>query len=82
MIEPVDNDTALEEVLAFLDKPPVPGSPDDERFGARLRQVLSASIADEPEDEDDPAAGWRRSPAGRPATRSANIRTGSGRPWG
>jgi len=55
MIEPVDNDTALEEVLAFLDKPPVPGSPDDERFGARLRQVLAASIADEPEDEDDPA---------------------------
>jgi hypothetical protein len=54
MIDRVDNDTALEEVLGFLDEPPIPGSPDDARFGARLRQVLAASIVDEPEDEDDP----------------------------
>ena len=54
MIDAVDNDTALEEVMAFLEEPPIPGSPDDARFGARLRQVLAASIVDEPVDEDDP----------------------------
>ena len=54
MIERVDNDTALEEVMGFLDEPPVPGSPEDARFGVRLRQVLAASIVDEPIDEDDP----------------------------
>lgn len=54
MIERVDNDTALEEVMAFLEEPPVPGTPDDARFGERLRQVLAASLVDEPEDEDDP----------------------------
>ena len=54
MTERVDNDTALEEVLGFLAEPPAHGTPDDARFGARLRQVLSASIVDESDDEDDP----------------------------
>jgi len=50
----VDNDTALEEVLEFLADPPAPDTPEDARFGARLRQVLAASIVDDPVDEDDP----------------------------
>jgi len=54
MTDHVDNDTALEEVLEFLGQPPAPGTPEDARFGARLRQVLAASIVDEPLDEDDP----------------------------
>ena len=54
MADHVDNETALEEVMAFLEEPPTPGTPDDARFGARLRQVLAASIIDEPPDEDDP----------------------------
>jgi hypothetical protein len=54
MPDRVDNDAALEEVLEFLADPPAPGTPEDARFGARLRQVLSASIVDDPADEDDP----------------------------
>jgi hypothetical protein len=54
MTDRVDNDTALEEVLEFLADPPAPGTPEDARFGDRLRQVLSASIVDDPVDEDDP----------------------------
>lgn len=54
MTDHVDNDTALEEVLEFLAKPPAPGTSEDARFGDRLRQVLAASIVDEPLDEDDP----------------------------
>jgi hypothetical protein len=50
----VDNDTALEEVMEFLADPPAPGTPEDARFGARLRQVLAASTVDDPVDEDDP----------------------------
>lgn len=54
MADTVDNDTALEEVMAFLDAPPEPGSADDERFGERLRQVIAASIPlDEGEDPED-----------------------------
>jgi hypothetical protein len=50
----VDNDTALEEVMTFLDSPPEPGSADDARFGERLRQVIAASIPlDEGEDPED-----------------------------
>jgi hypothetical protein len=55
MIAQVDDDTALEEVLQFLERPPEPGTPEDAWFGERLRQVLAASIADEAEDENDPA---------------------------
>lgn len=54
MTHAVDNDTALEEVLEFLADPPAPGTPEDARFGERLRQVLAASLVDEPLDEDDP----------------------------
>lgn len=54
MTDHVDNDTALEEVLELLAAPPTPGTPEDARFGERLRQVLSASIVDDPVDEDDP----------------------------
>lgn len=54
MLEAVDDETALEEVLAFLDAPPEAGSADDERFVARLRQVIAAAIpaaeGDDPED--------------------------------
>ncbi len=54
MLDAVDDETALEEVLGFLDAPPEAGSADDERFRARLRQVIAASIpaseVDEPED--------------------------------
>ena len=54
MPDRVDNDTALEEVMGFLADPPEAGTPEDTRFGARLRQVLAASIIDDPVDEDDP----------------------------
>ena len=54
MPKTVDNDTALEEVMTFLDAPPEPGSAEDARFGERLRQVISAAIplneGDDPED--------------------------------
>lgn len=54
MAKPIDNDTALQEVMTFLDSPPEPGSADDERFGERLRQVIAASIPlDEGEDLED-----------------------------
>lgn len=54
MSQTVDNDTALEEVMGFLDDPPAPGTPDDDRFGERLRQVIAASIPlDEGEDAED-----------------------------
>ena len=48
----VDDETALEEVMTFLDAPPETGSHDDARFGARLRQVIAASI---PADDGDAA---------------------------
>lgn len=54
MTSPVDDETALEEVLAWLEHPPQPGTPDDERFGALLRQVLAASLL---EDDEDPEVG-------------------------
>jgi hypothetical protein len=55
MTQTVDNDTALEEVMSFLDSPPEEGSADDARFGERLRQVIAAAI---PLDEgEDPADG-------------------------
>lgn len=54
MPKSVDNDTALEEVMTFLDAPPEPGSTDDARFGERLRQVIAASIPlDEGDDPED-----------------------------
>lgn len=54
MLDRVNDDTALEEVMAFLDDPPEPGSADDNRFGERLRQVIAASIPlDEGEDPED-----------------------------
>lgn len=54
MVDRVDDDTALEEVMSFLDTPPEPGSHDDKRFGERLRQVIAASIPlDEGEDPED-----------------------------
>jgi hypothetical protein len=54
MVHAVDNDTALEEVMTFLDDPPEPGSAEDVRFGERLRQVIAASIPlDEGEDPED-----------------------------
>lgn len=56
MPEIVDDETALEEVLAFIDAPPVAGSEADARFAARLRQVIAASIpaAEEDDLEDAP----------------------------
>lgn len=54
MTAPVDDETALEEVMAFLEAPPEAGSADDRRFGERLRQVIAASIPlDEGEDPAD-----------------------------
>ncbi len=54
MAKTVDNDTALEEVMTFLDSPPEEGSADDARFGERLRQVIAAAIPlDEGEDPED-----------------------------
>lgn len=57
MSKAVIAETALEEVLAFLDSPPTPGSPEDAVFGERLRQVIAASIPSDPDDaeEDVPA---------------------------
>lgn len=49
----VDDDTALEEVLGFLESPPEPDSPQDAIFGERLRQVIAASIPADPDNEDD-----------------------------
>lgn len=45
MYETVNDEIALEEVMAFLDHPPVANSMEDGRFGERLRQVLAASIS-------------------------------------
>ena len=57
MSQTIDNDTALEEVMSFLDSPPEPGSAADARFGERLRQVISASIPlDEGDDPEDAPA--------------------------
>jgi hypothetical protein len=54
MTQAVDDETALEEVMSFLDAPPESGSADDARFGTRLRQVIAASIPlDEGEDPED-----------------------------
>jgi len=54
MPKSVDHETALEEVMTFLDSPPESGSADDARFGERLRQVIAASIPlDEGEDPED-----------------------------
>jgi len=54
MAKSIDNETALEEVMTFLDSPPEAGSADDERFGERLRQVIAAAIPlDEGEDPED-----------------------------
>ena len=54
MADRVDDETALEEVLAFLDSPPETGGADDARFGERLRQVIAASIPlDEGDDPED-----------------------------
>lgn len=54
MADRVDNETALEEVLAFLDSPPELGGVEDARFGERLRQAIAASAPlskdDDPED--------------------------------
>jgi len=56
MISTVDDETALEEVLAFLDAPPEAGSAEEARFSARLRQVVAASIpsAEHEKAEDAP----------------------------
>lgn len=56
MFDPVDDETALEQVLAFLGAPPAAGTADDARFGARLRQVIAASIpaAEDAAAEDAP----------------------------
>ncbi|MFY8142300.1 MAG: hypothetical protein ACOVMT_00250 [Caulobacter sp.] len=54
MAHPVDAETVLEDVLAFLAHPPEPGGADDARFRERLSQVISASIplvdGDDPQD--------------------------------
>lgn len=54
MSKTVSDETALEEVMTFLDTPPESGSDADARFGDRLRQVIAASIplkdGDDPED--------------------------------
>jgi len=55
VIRTVDDDTALEEVLAFLDRPPEAGSADDARFGERLRQVIAATISDDVDEDSDDA---------------------------
>lgn len=49
----VDADTALEDVLSFLESPPEPGSPQDAIFSQRLLQVIAASIPADPENEDE-----------------------------
>lgn len=56
MNDQVDAETALEDVLAFLERPPEAGSPEDARFGERLRQVIAASIprAEDEDSEDAP----------------------------
>lgn len=54
MIKSVDDATALEEVMGFLDAPPEPDSAEDHRFGERLRQVIAAAIPlDDGEDQED-----------------------------
>ncbi len=55
MPKTVDHETALEEVMSFLDSPPEPGTHEDERFGERLRQVIAASIPSEEGDDPEDA---------------------------
>lgn len=52
MADRVDDETAFEELMAFLDNPPEPGGAEDARFGERLRQVIAASVP--LSEEDDP----------------------------
>lgn len=56
MADHVDDETALEDVLAFLDNPPELGGAEDARFGERLRQVIAAStpLTEEDDPEDAP----------------------------
>ena len=54
MADRVDDETAFEELMAFLDNPPEPGGAEDARFGERLRQVIAASVPlSEDEDPED-----------------------------
>jgi hypothetical protein len=55
MPNPVNDETALEEVMSFLDHPPMPGSSDDVVFGQRLRQVLAALVVDDDSDQAEAA---------------------------
>ena len=77
----VDADTALEEVMTFLDSPPEPGSPQDAVFGERLRQVIAASIPNDPEDEDDDPPALALDDALRRKLEAAANRRG-GHPFG
>lgn len=45
MHNPLDDEAALEAVLAFLDAPPLEGSEEDRLFGRLLRQVNEAAAA-------------------------------------
>ncbi len=51
--DPVDVETALQDVIAFLESPPEPNSPLDAVFSERLRQVIAASIPAAPDNEND-----------------------------
>lgn len=81
MTNPVDDETALEEVLAWLERPPQPGTPEDVRFGALLRQVLAASL---PEDDEVPEAGTALPVAAdlRERLESLALRRGAANPFG
>jgi hypothetical protein len=78
----VDADTALEEVMSFLDSPPEPGSPQDAIFGERLRQVIAASIPADPEDEDDAAPALKLGEDLRRKLEAAAQRRSGGHPFG
>lgn len=73
----VDADTALEEVMSFLDSPPAPGSPQDAVFGERLRQVIAASIPADPDDDEDDAPTLKLDDALRRKLEAAASRRGS-----
>lgn len=78
----VDAETALEEVMAFLETPPPPGSPQDEAFGQRLRQVIAASIPAAPDDAEDDAPVLQLSENLRIRLEAAARKRGADHPFG
>ena len=68
--------------MAFLDAPPPPGSPQDQAFGERLRQVIAASIPAAADDAEDDAPVLRLDEDLRRRLEAAARKRGAGHPFG